>query len=71
VALDAGDARGGTGLAGAMAAKMKELDPEFDVNLGYAMFDALAQSVVEYVTTNAEVSTTVDPATNTGAGTIS
>ena len=69
--LEAGDARQGTGLAGEMAAKMKELEPKFDVNKGYHMFDAMAQAVVEYLVANAEVSTTNDPIANTGTGTIS
>jgi len=49
MALDAGDAREGTGLAGLMAEKMKAIEAKFDVKRGYAMFDALAQAIVEHV----------------------
>ena len=49
MALDAGDAREGTGLAGLMAEKLKEIEKKFDVKNGYHMLDAIAQAVVEHV----------------------
>lgn len=57
MALDAGDAREGTGLAGLMAEKMKEIEPAYDVRRGYQMFDSIAQAVVEHIQNNAEVAT--------------
>jgi len=32
-----------------MAAKMKELEPKFDVRKGYPMFDAMAQAIEEHL----------------------
>ena len=58
MALDAGDAREGTGLAGLMAEKLLELEPKFKVKKGYHMLDAIAQAVVEHVTAEAEIATT-------------
>ena len=70
MALDAGDARAGTGLAGLMAEKMKEIEPAYDVRRGYQMFDSIAQAVVEHIQSNAEVSTSGDAtAVEPGVGT--
>ena len=80
MALDAGDARQGTGLAGLMAEKMKTIEKKFDVRVGYVMLDAMAQAIVEHIQNNAEVSTTttgtasgvttgVDDAGTSGTGT--
>lgn len=55
MALEAGDAREGTGLAGLMAEKMKELEKKFDVKKGYATFDAIAQAIVEHIQSEMEV----------------
>ena len=57
MALEAGDARKGTGLAGAIADKMRKLEPTYNPNKnkGWIMPDAIAQAIVEYITQNAEV----------------
>lgn len=71
MAMDAGDARDGTGLAGLIATKMDELTKgEFDVKKGYHMLDAIAQAVVEHIAAEAEISTTGTASDVTpGAGT--
>lgn len=58
MALDEGDARDGTGLAGLMAEKLKEIEPKFNVKKGYQNIDAMAQAIVEHFTANAEIATT-------------
>lgn len=56
MALEAGDAREGTGLAGLMADKMREITKnEFDVKKGYHMLDAFAQAIIEHLKSEAEI----------------
>ena len=49
MALDAGDARAGTGLAGLTAQKLKEIFPKFDVKKGFHQIDASSQAIVEEI----------------------
>ena len=53
----AGSAKGGTGLAGAIASKMYELDSRYDVNKagGDTLPNAIAEAVVDYLKSNASV----------------
>jgi hypothetical protein len=56
MALEAGDAEAGTGLAGAMADKMSELFGKgFDVKSSAKGLNAMAAAIVEYVVENLEV----------------
>ena len=61
MAMEAGDARSGTGLAGAIAEAMRRAEPRFDVNAPNGDFlpNAIASAVVEYLRTEAEVRVTV------------
>lgn len=70
MALVAGDAREGTGLAGAIASKLKEMEPAYNPHKdkGHVLPDSLAQSIVEYLVANAEVDVNVQGAA--GSGTI-
>ena len=57
MAMEAGDATAGTGLAGAIAAKMSAtFGKDFDVKKAAAGLNAMAAAVVEYIQANAEVS---------------
>lgn len=57
MSMIAGSAKGGTGLAGAIAAKMYELDSRYDVNKagGDMLPNAIAEAVVDYLKANASV----------------
>ena len=63
MAMEIGDARKGTGLAGAMAAEIKALDKRFQVDRdkGWVLCDALAKAIVEYLTDNVELANTSPP----------
>ena len=76
MALEAGDAREGTGLAGLMAEKVKDefkaKKKEFDIKKGHELIDGLAKAIVEYLVDNTEVEVTdVEPGAGTAPGTIS
>jgi myosin-crossreactive antigen len=64
MALESGSCKDGTGLAGLMADKLIPVIEGFDRTnpATYNYFDSLAEAIVEYVTSNAEVSieTTVE-----------
>ena len=49
MALDAGDARAGTGMSGLMAEKLKKIALKFNVKKGYHILDAFSQAIVEEV----------------------
>ena len=72
MAMDAGDARSGTGLAGAIAAAMKSAEPNYNVHAPNGDFlpNAIASAVVDYLKAEAEVTgVTVDTVTGGQIGT--
>ena len=72
MAMIAGDARDGTGLAGAMAAKMKAQLEGFDLEKAWPGINAQAEAIVEYLVAEASVSVTgVQVGAGVASGTIS
>jgi hypothetical protein len=57
MAMIVGNAKSGTGLAGAIAAAMVDIDGRYNVNLagGDMLPNAIAKAVVEYLQANADV----------------
>jgi hypothetical protein len=71
MALEIGDAAGGTGLAGKIADEMEAAVPRFDRAKSKKIINAIAKAVVEYFQTNAEVSVPdVTSGGDTATGTI-
>jgi hypothetical protein len=72
MALEAGSAKDGTGLAGAMADALKEaFGNDFKVKDAAKGIDAMALAIVTYVTENAEVTVPgVTAGVDTATGTI-
>lgn len=72
MALEAGSAKNGTGLAGALADAMSEaFGGDFDAKQAREGLDAMAKAIVEYIVANAEVSVpSVTSGSDTAAGTI-
>ena len=58
MSLLAGDAREGTGMAGAIADKMKELEPGFKLDTAWRFINAISEAVVDHIQENAEVTVT-------------
>lgn len=72
MAMDAGDARLGTGLAGAIASAMRAAEPGYNVHAPSGDFlpNAIANAVVDYLKAEAEVTgVTVDTGTGAQTGT--
>jgi hypothetical protein len=62
MALEAGDAEAGTGLAGVMAEKMSEaFGKDFKVKDSAKGLNAMAAAIVEYILDNLEVDTSSNP----------
>ena len=71
MALIAGDAVQGTGLAGKIAEKMAARLKGFDAKKGEDAINALAEAIVEYITDEAEVTVTgVTSGGDTASGTV-
>lgn len=66
MALEPGDARLGTGLAGKMAEEMKAAIPDFELKHAWKGINAQAKAIIEYLTDNAVV-TGVQSGTDTGS----
>lgn len=71
MAMIAGNARSGTGLAGAIAQAMVDIDERYNVNKagGDMLPNAIAQAVVDYLKANADVvGVVVTPSTGIQVG---
>ena len=75
MALTAGSAAAGSGLAGQIKSLVLAKNPQLSsqVEAGTDMdwlFDAIAEAVTSHITSKLEVTTQVDPATNIGTSTV-
>lgn len=55
MALSAGDAIQGTGLAGRIAAKLKSIDSRYNVKMGPELPQAIAEAIVEAINEDMEI----------------
>lgn len=74
MAMNAGSAASGTGLAGEIKTLALSMNPQLSTEIAAGanmdwLFDAVAQAVVTHLITNMTIATRVDPASNIGTST--